>query len=148
MNFYKKARGLSKHLDKTLVALASAEAVVTAHDAVAELESVKASLDGLLQDYRDLELLYLNRNVKESEIESSRLSIRNTFIDRPSALIMYETRLNLSFFSDMAPAIRYALVHEVCMQATARNSGYLVPKLWQEILSNDGYLESEDGNDE
>lgn len=141
---FTRYKALDKTLKKTLEMLSSATAEVQAHELAKQLDITRGLLSEYQKENLELRLEAENAKVSDTEIENTKKQVQKAFLDNHNVIYAYERMVGESFLSNLAPAIRHAMVREICLQAKARWENFSPSELWQSILDNKGLMESED----
>lgn len=141
---FTRYKALDKTLEKTLEMLSAAESEVQAHELAKQLEITRGLLAEYQKENLELRLEAENAKVSDLEIENTKKQVQKAFLDNHNVIYAYERMVGESFLQNLAPAIRHAMVSEVCLQAKARWGNFEPSKLWQSILDNKGLMGSED----
>lgn len=141
---FTRYKALDKTLKKTLEMLSSATAEVQAHELAKQLDITRGLLSEYQKENFELRLEAENANITDAEIANTKKQVQKAFLDNHNVIYAYERMVGESFLSNLAPAIRHAMVSEICLQAKARWDNFSPSELWQSILDNKGLMESED----
>lgn len=140
----KKASGISFDLDETLMSLSNAIETNEIAKHTKEISELIKYVRKLKSEINNIHIHYLNEKVTKEEIDNATKSVIKTFDSSPQAIYWYEDTHNENFFIRLKiPAIRVAICKEIIKQASSKNDDIEFPKLWTDIISNQGLLNGE-----